>query len=200
MSQYPRIASLKTPADLRSHAESLEMESLGFDNQSGHSTQSSCARLPVDDEVDVEALASPIELPSGVNHAAIGNRFTILPMEGWDGTRDGRPSELTRRRWRNFGLSGAKWIWGGEAVAVRHDGRANPNQLLMNPANAPEIGGLRELLVASHAERFGSTDDLFVGLQLTHSGRWARPNDKATAEPRTVQRNCRVGSSVGHHG
>ena len=57
-------------------------------------------------------------------------------------TADGKPSEATIRRWRNFGLSGAKLIWGGEAVAVRHDGRANPNQLLMTEANK---GGLAEL-------------------------------------------------------
>ena len=37
----------------------------------------------------------------------LGNRFCILPMEGWDGTTAGEPSDLTRRRWRNFGLSGA---------------------------------------------------------------------------------------------
>ena len=110
-------------------------------------------------------------------------------MEGWDGSEDGKPSDLTTRRWRNFGLSGAKWIWGGEAVAVRHDGRANPNQLLMTEENAPLIEGLRDTLFAAHQERFGQTDDLFVGLQITHSGRWARPNEKTKAEPRTIQRN-----------
>ena len=52
-------------------------------------------------------------------------------MEGWDGTTDGRPTELVYRRWKNFGLSGAKLIWGGEAAAVRPDGRANPNQLMI---------------------------------------------------------------------
>ena len=85
--------------------------------------------------------------------------------------------DLTRRRWRNFGTSGAKLIWGGEAVAVRHDGRANPNQLLMTPANQPAIAALRDELVAAHRERFGANADadLFVGLQLTHSGRYARP-------------------------
>jgi hypothetical protein len=93
-------------------------------------------------------------------------------MEGWDGTTDGRPSDLTTRRWRHFGISGAKLIWGGEAVAVRHDGRANPHQLLMTPQTQASIGGLREQLVAAHRERFGSNadGDLFVGLQLTHSG------------------------------
>ena len=32
----------------------------------------------------------------------IGNRFAIQPMEGWDGTPDGLPSEHTLRRWGNF--------------------------------------------------------------------------------------------------
>lgn len=171
MSQYPRVASLKTTDDLRKHCQSLDLS------------------MPIDDTVDVAALGSTITLPSDVKHSPIGNRFAILPMEGWDGTEDGKPTDLTTRRWRNFGLSGAKWIWGGEAVAVRHDGRANPNQLLMTPDNAGLIEGLRETLFTAHQERFGKTDDLFVGLQITHSGRWARPNVKTKSEPRTIQRN-----------
>ena len=99
-------------------------------------------------------------------------------MEGWDGTRDGEPTDLTRRRWRNFGISGAKLMWGGEAVAVRHDGRANPQQLMMSPRTVGAIAALREELVAAHRERFGSNadGDLYIGLQLTHSGRFARPD------------------------
>ncbi len=116
----------------------------------------------------------------------IGNRFCILPMEGWDGTPDGRPTELTKLRWKNFGISGAKLIWGGEAVAVTHAGRANPNQLLLNEKNVGQIAELRKLLQNSHQEVFGSTDDLSLGLQLTHSGRFARPNHKQQLEPRTV--------------
>jgi NADPH2 dehydrogenase len=108
----------------------------------------------------------------------VGNRFCILPMEGWDGTRDGHPTDLTRRRWRNFGISGAKLIWGGEAVAVRAEARANPNQLLITKQTQPSIAALREELVAAHRERFGAgaDADLYVGLQLTHSGRFARPD------------------------
>src|SRR5690348_5439972 len=104
-------------------------------------------------------------------------------MEGWDGTADGEPTDLTRRRWRHFGISGAKLIWGGEAVAVRQDGRANPNQLLLTPATASSIASLREELVVAHRERYGpaADNDLYVGLQLTHSGRYARPS--ATGQP-----------------
>ena len=122
----PRIASLKSVADLRDH-----LARLGVD-------------LPVDDAVEVGAdapLSRPFRLEGATGPLVAGNRFAVLPMEGWDGTADGRPTDLTRRRWRNFGLSGAKLIWGCEAVAVRHDGRANPNQLLINEANLPEIAG-----------------------------------------------------------
>jgi 2,4-dienoyl-CoA reductase-like NADH-dependent reductase (Old Yellow Enzyme family) len=129
--------------------------------------------------------ASPLGAPLEAGGVRVGNRFAILPMEGWDGTTDGRPSDLTRRRWRHFGQSGAKLIWGGEAVAVRQEGRANPNQLLLTGATASEIGALREELVASHVEHFGetATRDLFVGLQLTHSGRFARWRAQDRSDP-----------------
>jgi NADPH2 dehydrogenase len=156
---YPRIATLKTAAAFRDHLE-----------RSG-------IPLAFDDELTRPA-ETPLATPIVVDEVRVGNRFCILPMEGWDGTSDGEPSDLTRRRWRHFGTSGAKLIWGGEAVAVRHDGRANPHQLLMTPGNQPALAALRDELIAAHRGRFGSDADadLFVGLQLTHSGRYARPD------------------------
>src|SRR5690606_18851192 len=100
---------------------------------------------------------------------SLSNRFSILPMEGWDGTADGHPTDNTRRRWQRFGQSGAKLIWGGEAVAVRHDGRANAKQLILNEKTVNDIANLRQILVDAHQEQMGTTDDLMVGLQLTHS-------------------------------
>ena len=162
---YPRVSRLKTVGQF-----STRLKELGIG-------------IPFDETIDKStALARNIEW----NGRIIGNRFSILPMEGWDGTPDGKPSELTRRRWKNFGISGAKLIWGGEAVAVRQDGRANPNQLLINDENLADLESLRQLLVTSHQERFQKTDDLIVGLQLTHSGRFARPNDKSNLEARTL--------------
>ncbi|WP_146454238.1 oxidoreductase [Rubripirellula tenax] len=170
MSVYPRVASFKSFQAFTDY-----LKEIGVD-------------LPCDESV-ASGDESPLGRSMDVDGVNVGNRFCILPMEGWDGTNDGAPTDLTVRRWRNFGISGAKWIWGGEAVAVRHDGRANPNQLLMTEANLSAIEGLRNELMSAHEERFGRTDDLYVGLQLTHSGRWAKPNEKATAEPRTAQRN-----------
>lgn len=170
MTVYRRVAHLKTADDFRAH-----LASLGID-------------LPFDEELQSGPQA-PLAQPYEMNGTTIGNRFAILPMEGWDGTLDGRPSDLTRRRWQRFGASGAKLIWGGEAVAVRHDGRANPNQLLLNNDTLDDLAGLRETLVAEHRLRHGCTDDLLVGLQLTHSGRFARPNDKTRLEPTILYRH-----------
>jgi 2,4-dienoyl-CoA reductase-like NADH-dependent reductase (Old Yellow Enzyme family) len=156
---YPRVASFKTAQAFRAHLEQ------------------SAISLDFDDEL-AEPPASPLARPIDVDGARVGNRFCILPMEGWDGSRDGAPSDLTRRRWRNFGISGAKLIWGGEAVAVRHDGRANPHQLMLSDRTEGAIASLRGELIESHRERFGANADadLWIGLQLTHSGRYARPD------------------------
>ncbi len=167
MKIYPRVSRLKTADDFRDHVKSL-----GID-------------LPLDEELLV-GKASPLSQSIESSAGTIGNRFTILPMEGWDGTTDGHPTDLTRRRWKNFGLSGAKLIWGGEAVAVQPEGRANPNQLMINHSTLGSLEQLRTILVDAHRQSFGSTDDLVVGLQLTHSGRFARPNGKDQLEPKTA--------------
>ncbi len=163
-----RVAQLKTAGDLRAH-----LHAVGAD-------------LPFAEHLTPNG---PLAQPVTLNGRTIGNRFCILPMEGWDANTDGTPSELTSRRWRNFGRSGAKLIWGGEAAAVRSDGRANPNQLVISAATARALADLRHTLVSEHAAAFGRTDDLLVGLQLTHSGRFARPNDKKMMAPMTLYRH-----------
>ncbi len=164
---YRRLASLKTADSFLEYVDQLGI------------------RLPFDHELKVEA-GKCMDEPLQFGKHRIGNRYSILPMEGWDGTTDGSPSDDTRRRWRRFGASGAKLIWGGEAVAVEHAGRANPNQLLLNRENIASFVGLREELLHEHQRAMGSTDDLLVGLQLTHSGRFARPNVKSTLEPQVL--------------
>jgi NADPH2 dehydrogenase len=104
-------------------------------------------------------------------------------MEGWDAEPDGRPSELTRRRWLRMATSGAKLMWGCEAVAILPEARANPNQLVFNGSTAKGLAALRLEVVQAHRQRFGTADDLMIGLQLTHSGRFCRPNEKTKLEP-----------------
>jgi 2,4-dienoyl-CoA reductase-like NADH-dependent reductase (Old Yellow Enzyme family) len=167
-----RVPSLKSPADFRRHLSGLGLE------------------LPCDDAL-LAGSDSPLRQPIPVPIAGrtIGNRWAIHPMEGWDATTDGKPTEEVRRRWRRFGESGAKLIWGGEAMAVRPDGRANPNQLILSRDNLDPIAALKRELVESHRQHHGTADDLVVGFQLTHSGRFCRPNDKKRLEPRIAYRH-----------
>jgi 2,4-dienoyl-CoA reductase-like NADH-dependent reductase (Old Yellow Enzyme family) len=146
--------------------------------------QASGLDLPCD-EVLQSGPSAPLAQPITVCGRHLANRFAVNPMEGWDGTEDGRPSDNTRRRWQRFGRSGAKLIWGGEAVAVRPDGRANPLQLCMTAQTQGDIADLRELLVAAHRDPAAHNDDggPLIGLQLTHSGRFCRPNEKTRMEP-----------------
>ncbi len=109
--------------------------------------------LPFDYEVR-SGPDSPLAQPLTLHGRTIGNRFAILPMEGWDCTADGRPTDLTRRRWQRWGLSGAKLIFGAEAIAVCPEGRGSPSQLIMLEETLADIAALRDLLVATHAEHF----------------------------------------------
>lgn len=169
--KYTRIAQLKSAEEFVAYLESIKAD-LPFNPNLAQPGKS--------------PLAQSYKLRSGQK---IGNRFCILPMEGWDGTPDGLPTELTKRRWHHFAISGAKLIWGGEAVAVRHDGKANPNQLLINEANLPAFKILFDDLISDHEGKFGTSQDLLVGLQLTHSGRFAIPDSDRVRKPKILYRH-----------
>src|SRR5579864_3172048 len=103
MLKLTRVPSLKTVVDFRAHVASL-----GID-------------LPCEESILTASdspLSQPIERPL-INGKRIGNRYAVQPMEGWDGSASGGMTEEVLRRWQRFGESGAKLIWGGEAMAVR---------------------------------------------------------------------------------
>jgi NADPH2 dehydrogenase len=141
--------------------------------------------IPCDREL-LHGPESPLCWPLLRGGIQIRNRIAVQPMEGWDALPDGNPSENTLRRWQRFGMSGAKLIWGGEAVAVSHEGRANPNQLVIAPHTHAGLAKLRLALLAAHRESTGSEDLPLVGLQLTHSGRYCRPNLHNRPEPKIL--------------
>ncbi|MFN7925410.1 MAG: hypothetical protein U0Q16_35250 [Bryobacteraceae bacterium] len=165
MPAFPRVASFKTVDAFRGH-----LAKLGLD-------------LPCDDSIQM-APESPMAQPLEVAGFRLGNRWVIHPMEGWDAEEDGRPSELVHRRWMNFARSGAKWLWGGEAMAVVPEARANPNQLIINRTTEPALKQLLDDTFETHRKEFGSADDLLTGFQLTHSGRFSKPRDKKRMESR----------------
>jgi 2,4-dienoyl-CoA reductase-like NADH-dependent reductase (Old Yellow Enzyme family) len=160
-----RIGSVKDVAQFKQHLASLRLP------------------IPCDKEI-VHGPDSPLRRPIKASGIEIGNRIAVQPMEGWDGTVDGNATENTLRRWRRFGRSGAKLIWGGEAVAVAPEGRANPNQLLIAPHTEKTLGRLRGAVIDEHRNAIGSENGLLIGLQLTHSGRYGRPNRHDRPEPR----------------
>lgn len=176
MSEAPfepvRIPTFKTAGDFRRRLSSLGLE------------------LPCDDKIETgpgSPLARPIDAVT-INGKKIGNRFAVQPMEGWDGTRSGGATDDVIRRWTRFGESGAKLICGGESMAVRAEGRANPNQLIICEENKGNLAKLRQTLLDAHQKCHGATDDLLIGFQLTHSGRFCRPSDKGL-EPRAAFRH-----------
>ena len=147
--RYTQVKRLRTVDEFRAHVGAL-----GTD-------------MPIADQVHAPGpLGDPVTIIDGSAGAFTApNRFAILPMEGWDGTADGHATDLVRRRWERVGASGAGLAW-CEATAVRADGRANPHQLLLDRATVDEFAALRSLLAPEQV----------AGLQLTHSGRWSRPN------------------------
>jgi NADPH2 dehydrogenase len=156
-------------------------------------------RIPCDREL-VTGESSPLRLPLDRGGVRIENRIVVQPMEGWDGGTDGNPSEHTKERWRKFGRSGAKLIWGGEAVAVSHEARANPNQLVIAAHTQKGLSELRRILIEEHDRTTGSEDGLLVGLQLTHSGRYCRPNRDTKPEPRILYRHPILDKRLGLSG
>src|SRR5690606_26983439 len=75
--RYTQVKRLATVEALRAHLDELGVQ------------------LPLDDEVDpAGVLAEPLEVRDGsAGVLRVPNRFAVLPMEGWDGTPDGRPTD-----------------------------------------------------------------------------------------------------------
>ena len=166
--RYPQVKRLDSVDRLRAHLDALGVA------------------IPVADTVDpAGALATPVTFTdSSAGTLFSPNRFAILPMEGWDGTTDGRPTDLVRRRWHRIGTSGAGLAW-CEATAIRADGRANPHQLLLDESTVDEFAALRDRLAPSQ----------LTGLQLTHSGRWSCPEGDPV--PRTAYAHPILDARVG---
>jgi len=120
---------------------------------------------------------SPLARRVAIGRKETPNALAIHPMEGCDGAADGKPDELTIRRYLRFARGGAGLLW-FEATAVLHEGRANPRQLWLAPQNVTAFAAMREQALAAGKEANGLAYEPFTVLQLTHSGRYSRPDDK----------------------
>ncbi len=140
------------------------------------------------DEVVEECRQLGLELPFSQNTGILGrpvdiggfrtaNSIAIHPMEGNDGERDGRPGELTIRRYKRFAASGAGLIW-FEAVAARHSGRAIPRQLWIYPENLDSFKSLVDVIRDTGRKESQEGRSPLCIMQLTHSGRFSKPDGK----------------------
>ncbi|MBN1401806.1 MAG: NADH:flavin oxidoreductase [Anaerolineae bacterium] len=124
-------------------------------------------------QMDLRPLAQQVR----VGRKATPNALAIHPMEGCDGTAEGRPDDLTIRRYLRFARGGAGLLW-FEATAIVPEGRANPRQLLLAPETAAAFQEMRTATLAEGRAANGEAYQPFTVLQLTHSGRYSRPTDR----------------------
>lgn len=113
----------------------------------------------------------------------IMNRLAVQPMEGFDAKADGSPSELTFRRYQRYGEGGSGLIW-FEATSVAPEGRSNPHQLLLTAQSLDSFKRLVEQTRLAAYRMFGNSHEVYLVLQLTHSGRYSRP--EGTPNPHVV--------------
>jgi 2,4-dienoyl-CoA reductase-like NADH-dependent reductase (Old Yellow Enzyme family) len=124
--------------------------------------------LPLADDTTV--LKEPLQISTKL----IPNRMVNHPMEGADGDAQGRPQELTRRRYLRFAEGGTGLIW-FEATAVVAEGKANPRQLLLSKETAKDFKALLQETMEAAVNTYGSGHRPYTVLQLTHSGRYSKP-------------------------
>jgi len=131
---------------------------------------------------DVSILTEPVQ----VGKLVIPNSLAVHPMEGCDGDSQGRPGKLTLRRYERFASGGAGLIW-AEATAVVPEGRANPRQLWIHEKNKESFAAMVKMMRQAAARSMGPDHQPVIVLQLTHSGRYSKP--EGTAHPIIAQRD-----------
>ncbi len=131
-------------------------------------TQCAAASVALPYSEDCSVLNTPI----AVGGRTAPNRIAYQAMEGCDGTPDGLPDTLTRRRYLRFAHGGPGIVW-FEATAVMPEARANPRQLCIDEKNYMGFAALAEEIRETCMRENGYAPLIFM--QLTHSGRYSRP-------------------------
>ncbi|MBE6905212.1 MAG: NADH:flavin oxidoreductase [Ruminococcaceae bacterium] len=118
---------------------------------------------------------APLHKQVKVGSKTAPNAIAVLPMEGCDSDPDGSPSELVERRYLRFAEGGAGLLW-WEACAVVREGRANPLQMMLTAENVGKFAALLQKTNAAAEAANGAGHRPLNVLQLTHSGRYSRPD------------------------
>jgi len=123
--------------------------------------------LPI--EEDLSILGESVR----IGRHRLPNRFVVQPMEGFDATADGCPSELSFRRYERFASGGSGLLW-FEATAVLHEARSNPHQLWLHQGSVDAFARL--VAQTRRAAREACGHEIVAVIQLTHSGRYSKPS------------------------
>lgn len=119
--------------------------------------------LPVSEDLGI------FTRPLTVYGHALKNRLSIQPLEGFDASFDGTPSDLTFRRYRRFSAGGAGLLW-FESCAVTENSRTSRRQCRLTEENLPVFKRLMYEIRDSAADG----EKPFTIVQLTHCGRNSR--------------------------
>ena len=144
-----------------------------FPYRSGEELLAEAERLGLDlpYRESVDTLLEPIP----IGERELPNRLAIHPMEGFDADADGAPGELAFRRYRRFASGGSGLIW-FEAASVAPEGRSNPRQLYLHEGTLDRFRRLVDETRSGAAAALGPSHRPLLVLQLTHSGRYSRPD------------------------
>lgn len=127
-------------------------------------------QLPVDPDI------APLLQPVTFDASRAPNRLCAQPMEGNDGTVEGAPGDLTLRRYLHYAEGGFGLIW-FEATAFEATGRSSPRQLWLHRETLPPFAALVRTVKRAARARWGH--EPVMVLQLSHAGRYARPEGVA---------------------
>lgn len=121
--------------------------------------------LPID--TDLSVLSKPIQ----VLGKTVKNRIAIQPLECFDSSTEGTPSDLVFRRYRRFSAGGSGLIW-FESCSTTPNSRTSRWQARITEKNLPVF---QRLL---YEIRDSASDGVppFVIVQITNSGRNSRLN------------------------
>ncbi len=118
---------------------------------------------------------APLFEPLAIGGKKLPNRFAIQPMEGFDSEATGAPGTFTLRRYKRYSAGGSGLIW-FEATCVCEAGKSNPRQMTLTKHSLPAIRELVEQTRETAIKNWKS--DPYLVLQITHSGRYAKPSGK----------------------
>ena len=134
-------------------------------------------KTKVDDlkvDISFDEDISPLFAPKRIGKLTAPNSMAVLPMEGCDSNTDGSPSQLVYDRYEKLARGGYGLIW-FEANAVVCEGRANELQMMLTASNVSKFKDLVDTVRKDAKEIYGEDHNPILILQLTHSGRYSRP-------------------------